>query len=204
MLPLQAEVTNFSSYKWVKKYGKNIADEKEQNRKQLISNAMKGKNNPMYGKPAPQGSGNGWSGHYKNTQFRSLLELYYLIYLIDNNIKFENGELKKHAIQYTKNGLERNYFPDFYLIDTQEIIEIKPQLLINSYQNKLKFEAAKNKFGNKHVILTENEIVKIDLHDLYNMYINKQLIFDKRYEKKLLNIMKKINKRKKEGIKCYR
>ena len=150
--------------------------------KQKISNATSGKNNPMYGKPAPKRSGNGWSGYYGNYYFRSMLELYYLIYLVDNNINFESGEKKKHSIQYIMDGLERNYFPDYYLIDTDEYVEIKPQNLVNSYQNKLKFEAAKNKLGNKHIILTEKNIVKIDIEKLYNLYINKNIIFDKEYD----------------------
>jgi endogenous inhibitor of DNA gyrase (YacG/DUF329 family) len=172
-------------------YGKDKANEI----KQKISNAASGENNPMYGKPAPEGSGNGWSGHYKNIYFRSILELHYLIYLIDNNIKFENGEKRKHVIQYEMDGINRNYFPDYYLIETQEYIEIKPKALVSSYQNKLKFEAAKEKLGNKHIILTEDNIVKIELEILYNKYINKELIFDKRYIEKFENYYKENRKK---------
>lgn len=177
--------------KWVESYGEDIAKQKYNKFKQERT----GKNNPMYGKPAPHGSGNGWSGHYKGMYFRSLLELYYLIYLIDNNIKFENGELKKHTIKYTMDGIERNYFPDFYLIDTQETIEIKPKNLIGTYQNKLKFVAAKQKLGNKHVILTEDEINKIDVNRLWDLYINKELQFDKRYVTKFENYCRERNDR---------
>ncbi len=181
---------------WLQKYGKEIANQKLEKFKQKISIKTKGKNNPMFGKPSPQGSGNGWSGHYKNIYFRSLLELYYLIYLIDNHIKFENGELKKHAIQYTMDGLNRNYFPDFYLIDSKETIEIKPKNLIGSYQNKLKFEAAKNKLGNKYVILTEDEITKIDIKRLWDLYKCKELQFDERYVSKFEQYYAEKNNRK--------
>ncbi|MBR4316812.1 MAG: hypothetical protein IKP65_07630 [Alphaproteobacteria bacterium] len=40
--------------------------------KKKYSEKSKGKNNPMYGKPAPKGSGNGVSGWYKGWFFRSL------------------------------------------------------------------------------------------------------------------------------------
>jgi hypothetical protein len=112
------------------------------------------------------------------------LELHYLIYLIDNNINFDSGEKKEYKIEYILDGKNRNYFPDFYLTDTKEIIEIKPKALIGTYQNKLKFEATKQKSGDKHIILTENEIVKIDLDILYNKYINKEIIFNKTYAEK--------------------
>ncbi len=166
---------------WIEKYGKEEADKRQFQMLKKRSIAISGENNPMYSKPSPQGSGNGWSGFYKNIYFRSLLELYYLIYLIDNNIKFENGELRKHMIKYTMDHKQLNYFPDFYLIDTHEIVEIKPKALVNSYQNKLKFEAAKEKLGNKHIILTENEIEKINIERLWKLYQNQELRFDERY-----------------------
>jgi hypothetical protein len=167
---------------WIEKYGEEIANQKLEKLKEKHSINNSGENNPMYGKPAPIGSGNGFSGYYQNNYFRSLLELHYLIYLLDNNIKFENGELKKYHIPYIMDGIKRNYLPDYYLPETDQIIEIKPKKLINSYENKLKFEAAKQQLGNKHIILTEDEIVKIDLQILYNKYIKKEIIFDKGYD----------------------
>lgn len=163
--------------------------------KQKISNSTCGEKSNRFGKPAPKGSGNGWSGHYKDIYFRSLLELHYLIYLIDNNIKFESGEKRKHVITYEMDGLKRNYFTDYYLIEEDKYIEIKPKNLINSYQNKLKFEAAKNKLGNKHIVLTEDEIVKTDTQALYDMYVNKEIIFDNRYVEKFENYYKKYRKK---------
>lgn len=163
--------------------------------KQKISNSTCGEKSNRFGKPAPKGSGNGWSGHYKDIYFRSLLELHYLIYLIDNNIKFESGEKRKHVITYEMDGLKRNYFTDYYLIKEDKYIEIKPKNLINSYQNKLKFEAAKNKLGNKHIVLTEDEIVKTDTQTLYDMYVNKEIIFDNRYVEKFENYYKKYRRK---------
>ena len=64
-----------SIYKiWLEKYGKEEADARwnEFKKKQSVLNS--GKNNNMYGKPSPNGSGNGWKGWYKDYFFRSLLE----------------------------------------------------------------------------------------------------------------------------------
>jgi len=182
---------------WITKYGLVKADELKEKRHIKIHNRINGENNPMFGKPPSYKSGSGWSGHYHNIQFRSLLELHYLIYLIDNNIKFENGELKKHQIPYIMNNVNRNYLPDYYLVDTDQTIEIKPKKLITTYQNKLKFAAAKEKLGNKHVILNEEDIIKIDLQILYDKYISKELIFDERYAEKFEQYCNKGKKDKK-------
>lgn len=176
---------------WLQKYGKEEADKRKQLMNEKQSNSMLGEKNPMFGKPSPIGSGNGWSGHYKNYYFRSLIELSYLKHLLDNNIKFENGELKKYHIPYIINNVNKNYLPDFYLIDTKEIIEIKPKKLIQSYENKLKFTAAKERLGDKFKILTEDEINIIPINNLLEMHNNKEIIFDKGiYEKILLYIEK--------------
>lgn len=153
--------------------------------RQKMSEKFKGENNPMYGKPSPQGSGNGWSGHYKEVQFRSLNELFYLKYLFDNNIKFENGEKKKHRIEYEFNGV-KSYGSDFYLLDTNEYIEIKPKKMINTPQNKAKFKAAKEKLGEKFKVLTEDDLNKISVEEMYTLYLKGDLKFDKRYEEKFL------------------
>jgi len=154
------------------------------------SKKASGKNNPMYGKPSPHGSGNGWSGKYKNYYFRSLLELSYLKYLIDNEIKFQIAEKSKFVVKYYDSYRQGtyNYYPDFYLEDTQEIIEVKPKNLINSKQNKDKFKAARKRFGDKFKIITD--IIKLSFEDIKNMHNNGDIIFDRRYEEKYNIIIK--------------
>jgi len=154
--------------------------------KNKLSKNTSGKNNPMYGKPSPIGSGNGWSGWYKKIYFRSLLELSYLFYLLDNKILFENGELKKHSIKYKMNGIDRTYYPDFYLIDSKTIVEIKPKKLINTAINKCKFAAANKKY-NKFTILTEDDIIQLSFKEIYKLYINNEIIFLARYKTKMDN-----------------
>lgn len=154
-----------------------------------------GKNNPMYGKPSPQGSGNGWSGWYNGHYFRSLLELSYMVYLDSNNINWITAEKLEFIIQYKDlNGIDKNYFPDFYLPDTDEIIEIKPKKLINTKLNKLKFEAANNKF--KHFkVITEDNIQKISINEILSLVNSNKVKFIEKYNKKLKEYAngKKIN-----------
>lgn len=173
-----------------KTYEEIYGEEKALELKEKISLKTKGENNPMYGKPSPQGSGNGWSGCYKGHYFRSILELSYLKHLLDNDIQFETGELKHHAIEYEIDNKKRIYYTDFYLIETKEYIEIKPFKLINIYSNKKKFEAARNKLQNKFKILTENDINKINIDELWDLYNNGSIIFDKRYEQKFIAYVK--------------
>ena len=166
---------------WLYKYGKEIADQKQNALSIKRSKNSIGNKNPMFGRPSPQGSGNGWSGWYKNIYFRSLLELSYLKYLIDHNIAFEIAEKRKYSIKYINSyGKEKNYFADFYLIDTQELIEVKPKKLVNSPSNELKFAAARAKFNFK--IITEDECEKISKEEIKAMHESKDLIWIDRYE----------------------
>lgn len=64
---------------WLKKYGKEQADILQEELKQKRRIQCSGAGNPMYGKPSPQGSGNGWSGWYNGVFFRSLKELAYMV-----------------------------------------------------------------------------------------------------------------------------
>ena len=178
---------------WKEKYGKEVADKKQKELNEKRSKNANGKNNSMYGKPSPIGSGNGWSGWYKGIYFRSILELSYLKYLIDNDIKFESGEKRNHKIQYEIDGQIKNYFPDVYLIDTQEIIEIKPYKLINSKVNLTKFEAGKKLYGNKFKVITDNDIIKLSIEEIKFMYENNEIKFINKYDLKFKKMVGDIN-----------
>ena len=117
---------------WEDFYGKELSDKM----KKQMSEKMSGEKNHMFGKPSPVGSGNGWSGWYKHFYFRSLLELSFLV----EHQNAENAEhIKIHYIDF--DGKERTYHPDF--IEDNKLYEIKPQNLVDTATNKLKFEAAK-------------------------------------------------------------
>ena len=170
---------------WVEKYGKEKADNLLLEFKKKQSELNKGKNNSMYGKPAPQGSGNGWSGWYKGWYFRSLRELSYMIKVIERfKMKWESGEQKDYLIPYLNwDGNKKNYFCDF-IINKKYLVECKPKKLHQSVSVKVKTIGAlnfckKNKLKYKLIsptMLTDDEIMKL--------YKFKKIKFLKRYERK--------------------
>ncbi len=168
---------------WVERYGIVGANERNDQYRKRQSILNSGENNAMFGKSPPQGSGNGWSGWYRGIFFRSILELSYLVYLNNKKIQFESGELNRHRVQYEVNGKHKSYCCDFYLPETDEHIEIKPRRLINSSENKTKFEAAK-KYHKSFRVLTENDFEQITSSELINLYTLGDLIWMKRYETK--------------------
>lgn len=146
------------------------------------SKSNPGEKNGMYGKPSPQGSGNGWSGWYKGIYFRSILELSYMYHLEKNNIEFESAERKQYEVNYKFNGSKRTYRADFIVHDI--IIEIKPKNLINTLQNKAKFDAAKEKYGDKFKILTEEDFPKLD--DIRKLIKSGDVVLTERYKIKYI------------------
>ena len=162
----------------------NYGVEKATKMKLAKSKANSGSNNPMFGKPSPNGSGNGWSGWFNGYFFRSLLELSFMILFEKEGIKFKTGEKFKDKIPYNDNGKIKNYFPDFILEDGR-IIEIKPTSLVNTYSNILKFNAAKEKFGEKFIVLTEKDCVKIVKTELIKLIESKKVVLMSKYMEKL-------------------
>lgn len=151
--------------------------------KALLINKSKGqpgKLNPMYGKPSPMGSGNGWSGWYNGQYFRSILELSYMKYLDNIGVEYKSAECKEYEVKYTKDGTSRTYRPDFIVGDL--IIEIKPKKLVNTIENTLKFNAAKKRFGKKFKIITEYDFSVID--DISSLIDSGEVQLSDRYLKK--------------------
>lgn len=171
---------------WVEKYGKKEADKKERilNAKRSIFNS--GKGNPMYGKPSPKGSGNGWKCWYKGIFFRSLRELSFFINFIEkNNLQWESGEQNKFKIRYIDPlGNERNYFPDYVVGNV--IYECKPKRLWESPLIICKTKAA-IKFGRKNGFKYKLVDYKINHEQIKCLYKRGLIKFDKRYKKKFLN-----------------
>jgi hypothetical protein len=135
----------------------------------------------MYGKPSPQGSGNGWSGWYKKFFIRTLLELSFLKLMNDNNIKLINGEKYKFNYFHPIKKYQANYFPDYYLPEFNFFIEIKPKKLINTIINKEKFINVKNL-----IVLTEKDFNKLKTEEIIKMYFERDIIFTKKYEQKFM------------------
>lgn len=178
-------------YLWVKKYGKEIADDKLNNFKSKQSKNNSGEGNPMYGKPSPIGSGNGWSGWYKGWYFRSLLELSYMIFVIERfNIKWESGEKKKNRIEYYINNKKRNYFPDF-IINDKYVVECKPKKLWNTEINKLKFKYADEYCKSNNMIMKITDCSKINKEELISLYKSGYIVFIEKYKLRIEDIIRK-------------
>ena len=132
---------------WLEKYGKDEADRRLAITKAKHSKNNSGAGNPMYGKPSPQGSGNGWSGWYKDWFFRSLRELKYVLELDDVGIPWKSAESREFQVPYVRpTGNQATYFPDF-LVDDKLVVECKPQRLWETPTVKAKTNAAKAHFA---------------------------------------------------------
>lgn len=169
---------------WVEKHGETKAKELDLIRRQKWSEASSGSKNPMYGKPSPQGSGNGWSGWYKNWYFRSLMELTYVVdFLEPQNLRWTSAESAGVKIKYRSwKGSERTYVPDF-LVDNIRLVEIKPNRLINTPTVLLKSQAAKvycEQIGWLYEILDPGMLADDALFDLRR---TESIKFTDRYEK---------------------
>lgn len=169
---------------WVEKYGQKEANKRMSIHGKKISQRVSGKNNPMYGKPSPKGSGNGWSGWYKGWFFRSLKELSYMINVIEkNHYKWESAETGKFRIKYIDyNGRERTYNPDF-LINDKILIEVKPIRLMGTPSNVIKKEAAikfckENNFEYRMV-----DVKILDINKIIKLFSEKIIKFNKKISK---------------------
>lgn len=168
---------------YIEQYGKEKAAEI----KTKQSKASKGENNPMFGKPAPQGSGNGWQGWYNGIYFASIMELSFMVHCDRCKILYEPLSGKKSAkISYELNGVQRTYFPDFRLLETNTIIEVKPSSLIKTSQNTAKFSAA-NLHYDKFKIMTEEDFTILKLSDIIKLVESNIVEFIDRYKIKFEN-----------------
>ena len=171
---------------WMKKYGKIEAD------KRLIehgkNSARPGKLNGMYGKPSPNGSGNGWSGWYKGWFFRSLKELYFMINVIEKDgLKWDSGEKGCYKVDWELNGVKRTYHSDF-IIDNK-MIEIKPKKLWTSLLVKAKREAAEKWCEKNEMIYELIDSPAFNVNDIKPLIESGLVKFTNRYEKKYLELV---------------
>lgn len=174
---------------WLDKYGKIEADRllTEFKRKQSENNT--GEKNHMFGKPSPQGSGNGWSGWYKGWFFRSLSELSYMVNIIEKQqLNWKNAECKILTIPYIDHcGTKRTYRADF-LIEGKTLVEIKPKKLMSTELNILKKEAAEKFCEKKDFIYSmEFEFVRLSDAEIYELRQSGAITFTDRYEKKFID-----------------
>lgn len=158
---------------WLEKYGKEEADKRHAEWKRKISVASTGKGNGMYGRSPGHAAGLGYAGKYKGWYFRSLLELSYMIGVIEKqNLIWERGEQKKFRVYYVDSkGTERSYCPDFFLVDERKIVEIKPAYILKYPAAKQKITRSKEhyeKFGYTYEVVTPKILPIKDIYELYN------------------------------------
>lgn len=169
---------------WVEKYGEEIATQKYEETKKKNSESSKGAGNPMFGKPSPKGSGNGWKCWYGDYFCRSLRELMFILKLEAEDLKWKTGECQKIQIKYLDyKGQERNYFPDF--IVGSIMYEVKPKRLWDTPLIKAKTEAAK-KYCAERDMTFEIVDIAIDFKVVNDLYNVGKIKFSEKYEKKFI------------------
>jgi len=110
---------------------------------------LAGKNNGMFGKIT-----HAKAGEYKNIKMRSTWETKYAKYLDKNNIKWQY-EPKAFDLGTT------TYRPDFYLLETNEYIEIKGYWREDA---KIKFELFKKNYPNQKIkLLMKPDLQKLEI-----------------------------------------
>jgi hypothetical protein len=170
---------------WVKKYGLEVANKKLIDYKEKQSLLSRGEKNPMFGKPAPKNSGNGICGWYKGWFFRSLLELSYMIFVIERfNLSWESGETEKYKIEYNIDGINKNYFPDF-VINEKYVIECKPIKLWKTKINEVKFKFAKDFCEKNNLIFKIKDIHKLKKSELVNLISNGDVVLTNKWKDKI-------------------
>jgi endogenous inhibitor of DNA gyrase (YacG/DUF329 family) len=169
---------------WLEKYGQEEANRRLIEFKKKQSENNSGSGNPMFGKPSPQGSGNGWSGWYKGWYFRSLRELSYMIKVLETQkLNWEIPD-KKYKIPYVDYaGQIRTYFPDF-IVDTNKLVEIKPTKLHNTPKVLAKRKAAEDFCQSQDMSYELIDPPILSQEEIKQLYISGQIKFLERYDKK--------------------
>lgn len=111
---------------------------------------LPGIKNPNYGKPPSQKAGRGIWGKFNGQHFRSSLELFYLIYWYENNITVISAETNEYRVEYTSFDLQRTYSPDFFVVEKNMLVELKPENLHSNKEVTNKFNALKRYHTDKN------------------------------------------------------
>ena len=169
---------------WVDELGAEAAERRLDEYRQLQSENNRGAGNPMFGKPAPKGSGRGWSGWIDSIFFRSKMELSFIVHMLREGILFESAEKKRYGIEYVVDDNIKTYYTDFYLVESGEFIEIKPRNLLGFGTNPEKFAAARRIHGDNFKIFTEDDFHILERREIDELYENGRIEWVERFDKK--------------------
>ncbi len=167
---------------WVESMGQEAADKRWA--EYVVSHkrgALRGVDNPSYGKPSPQGSGNGWKGWYRDHYFRSLREACYMLSMDQAGVKWETGETL--SIPYTFRGAQRTYRPDYII--GKRLVEVKPIRLHKTPLVSAK-QAAAATYCASRGLTYELTDVTIDTKALHSAWQERLIRFDRDYESRFL------------------
>lgn len=172
--------------RWVELYGVEEADRRLSEYKRKHSESSRGEKNPWYGKNAPIGSGNGWSGWYKGWYFRSLKELTYMIDVIEaNGFQWQSLESKEFDIHYEMDGEKHVYHGDF-LVNGNVFVEIKPKRLMNTKINVAKRKAALEFCRVRGFEYRMVDVKNISEDRLIGLFEDGQVTFIEKYSKRIV------------------
>ncbi len=166
---------------WVDSYGQEEADRRRSIYNAKASKRNSGKGNLMYGKPSPQGAGNGWKGWYRGQYFRSLREASFMIAMDKTGTPWQSAETMK--IPYTLDGVPRTYRPDY--IVGNKVIEIKPKKLHNTPTIVAKHTAA-TLYCQERGLAYELMDMAIDPLVIHQAWEEGSVRFDRDYEQRFL------------------
>lgn len=143
--------------------------------KRKISDKMKGKGNPMYGKPAPFGSGKCDYFKFKNNKgveffIQGTWELKFAKFLNDKNINWEKNFDRFDYI--AKDGSARTYCPDFKLFFEHKSIYVEIKGLEDENVN-IKLQAVRD--AGKEIIIIRQDTFR----QYYKNYETPELKFEK-------------------------
>ena len=92
-------------------------------------------------------------GHYNGYYCASSYELIFLVYCLDHNIQIERN---KFTFNYTYNGKDHVYIPDWYLPETDTIIECKG--ITPKYNDELVKLKANSVIDHNYSLLFEEDL----------------------------------------------
>lgn len=116
--------------------------------------------------------GKGLRGYYKGYYCQSSWELAYVIYCLEHDIPIERN---KERFGYVFDNKEHSYFPDFYLPETKEYVEVKGYYDAKTKAKELQFPKDK-----KLVLKGKNEMGPILKYVRGKYGKNYTLLYDKK------------------------